>query len=138
VPNWSLVLAGGDMDRQARLLRWIVDTPAPGKAKISARFLLAENDLLSGRHDAAEGGLRCILRDSRDGMDLPAGFESLLRQDLADTLEVLGRPEEAATERRRATETLEDEVDEETLLGLRSRGQLLERQNRYAEAAKAY
>jgi tetratricopeptide (TPR) repeat protein len=109
VPRWSLKLAGGDHDRQSRLLRWVVETPFTIRAKARARFLLAVNDQIAGRYEEAEGGFRSILRDSRDGMDLSADFESLVRQHVADALEASGRPEEAEAERKQAAATLADE-----------------------------
>jgi tetratricopeptide (TPR) repeat protein len=134
VPQWSLKLAGGDRDRQRLILRWIVHTPSPGGLKILARFLLAVNDQVSGRYGEAEEALRSILRDN--GSSLDPGFESVLRQRLADTIEALGRREEAAAERKRATAMLDGA--EETWLGLQARAKLLEREHRFAEAVAAY
>jgi hypothetical protein len=102
VPRCSLDLAGGDRDRQSRLLRWVINTPVPGGPRLLARSTLAANDHAAGRYDEAEAGFRSILEDSRDGKDLPPGLEAVLRRQLADSLEALGRTEEAAVERERA------------------------------------
>src|SRR5690348_1060142 len=90
VPRWSLELAGGDRDGQSRLLRWVINTPVPGGPKVRARYLLSANDQAAGRYAEAEAGFRSLLDDYRDGMSLPPGFESLLVNHLADTLEAMG------------------------------------------------
>ncbi len=116
VPRCSLDLAGGDRERQSRLLRWVINTPIPGGPKLRARSMLAANDHATGRYDEAEAGVRSILRDSRGGMDLPPGMEPVLRRQLADTLEALGRTEEAAAERERVSRTTAAEDRDVTFL----------------------
>jgi hypothetical protein len=108
VPRCSLDLAGGDRERQSRLLRWVINTPIPGGPKLNARQMLAANDHTAGRYDEAEAGFRSLLRDSHDGRDLPPGMEASLRRQLADALEAMGRPEEAAAERARRPALAED------------------------------
>ena len=44
VPRQSLRLAGGNPDRQRRLLRLVINTPFPSGPKVFARFLLAASD----------------------------------------------------------------------------------------------
>jgi tetratricopeptide (TPR) repeat protein len=134
IPQMSLRLAGGDRDRQRRLLQLVVNTPSPGGVKILARFLLALNDQVAKRYDSAETQYRAIL-SANDG-DLDAGFESTVRQRLADTLEALERFDEAAVERKRAGAALSD--PEETVVGLQAKGKLLERDHRYGDAYAAY
>ncbi len=136
VPRWSLELAGGDRDRQSRLLRWVIDTPIPGGPKVQARYLLAANDLAAGRYSEAEAGFRSLLDEHREGMSLPPGFESLLSNHLADTLEAMGRRDEALAVR----ETVErmPEEDGESSVSLQTQGQWLDHQHRYAEAVTAY
>jgi hypothetical protein len=108
VPWWSLDLAGGDRERQSRLLRWVINTPIPAGPRLRARWLLAANDHAAGRHKEAEAGFRSILEDSRDGRDLPPGLEASLRRRLADALEAMGRPEEAAAQRARKPPVAEE------------------------------
>ena len=43
VPQNSLKLARGSVDRQRRLLEWVVKTPGIPRLKIHARYLLAVN-----------------------------------------------------------------------------------------------
>jgi tetratricopeptide (TPR) repeat protein len=134
VPRWSLRLARRDRRRQRWILQCVVNTPLPGKWKALARYLLAVNYQAARRYDEAEALFRSILRDA--GKRLDSGFESLLRQHLADTVEALGRGDEARAERELAMARLEGA--EETFLSLQARGKLLERQNRHAEAVAAF
>ncbi len=134
VPKVSLKLAGGDRDRQRRILRWVVNTPFQGGVKVYARFLLGKSEQVGRHYDEAETTYRSILGDGEGGLD--PGFESAVRQHLADTIDALGRREEAAAERERAAEALRD--TKETVLGLESEGKLLDRQHRYAEAVELY
>jgi len=108
----------------------VVNTPFAGSIKILARFLLALNNQVATNYAQAEALYRAILRDGEG--DLDPGFESVLRQHLADTVEAMGRPEEAAAERKQAAASLRD--TKETALGLQAQGRLLEREHRYAEA----
>jgi tetratricopeptide (TPR) repeat protein len=130
VPKASLKLAGNNRDRQRRILQCVVNTPFVGSVKILPRFLLALNNQVAKNYRDAEDLYRSILHDGAG--DLDPGFESTVRQHLADTVEAMGRPEEAATERGRAAATLRE--TKETVLGLQAQGKLLERDHRYAEA----
>lgn len=67
---------------------------------------------------------------------LPAGLEADTRRRLADTLDVLGRPEEAAQERERANAASAGKVRDP--LALATQGDLLKRQGRYDEACALY
>jgi tetratricopeptide (TPR) repeat protein len=138
VPHWSLDLAGGDRERQSRLLRCVINTPIPGGPKLRARQILAANDLATGRFEEAEAELRSILDDSHDGTDLPPGLEVTLRQQLAEALEATGRIEEAAAERKRAgaTDTVAD--PDVRFLDHQARDALLESRTRHDEAIAAY
>ncbi len=134
VPQISLNLAGGDRDRQRRILRWVVNTPAPGGLKVLARFQLGLNNQVAGRYDEAEATYRSILSDGEGGLD--PGFESTVRQHLADTIEALGRGKEAVAERNQAAQAVKG--TEETSLSLQAQANLLERQHRYDEAIAVY
>ena len=85
LPRMALKLAGGNRDRERRILQWLVDTPFPGALKIFARFKLALNSQVAKHYAQAEEAYRSILEDG--GNDLDAGLESTIRQNLADTLE---------------------------------------------------
>jgi tetratricopeptide (TPR) repeat protein len=130
IPMASLKLAGNNPDRQRRILQCVVNTPSPGSIKILARFLLASNNQVATNYAEAEALYRSILLDAAG--DLDPGFESVVRQHLADTVEAMGCPEEAAAERKEAAASLRG--TEETVLGLQAQGKLLQRDHRYAEA----
>src|SRR5262249_4736679 len=98
--------AEGKREPPSHLLRWVADAPFPGSVTLHARYLLAVCDQFAGRYDDADASLRTILRESDDGMALSPGFESELRQRLADADEALGRPEDAEAERKRASAAL--------------------------------
>ncbi len=134
VPQLSSRLAGGDHDRQRRILRRVVSTPAPGRSKGLARFRLALSNQFTGRYAEAEAIFRFILQDG--GGDLDPGFESVVRQHLADTIEAQGRGKEAVAQRDRAAEVVKG--TEETSLGFQAQGRLLDREHRYDEAVAAY
>ncbi|MHB1559598.1 MAG: tetratricopeptide repeat protein [Isosphaeraceae bacterium] len=134
VPRVSLKLALGDHGRQRRILQWVVKTPAPAGMKILARYLLGLNDQVARRFEDAAANFRAIL--DIPGQTLDPGFESDVRQHLADTLESLGLEVEAAAQRKLATAALSG--DAKTPLEFLARGNLLERQHRYEEAAVAY
>ena len=102
----------------ARLLRCVANTPAPAPFRVLARFMLALNYQVARRYVEAELLFRAIVPTGEGDVD-PA-FESMVRQKLADTLEALGRGEEAAAERRQASAALRD--TEETFLGLQAKG----------------
>ncbi len=75
-----------------------------------------------------------ILRDG--GRLLDPGFESLVLQHLADTVEALGHPEEADAHRQRASVLLGNHED--TFISLQARGKLLQQERRDAEAYKVF
>jgi tetratricopeptide (TPR) repeat protein len=133
-PRISLRLALGDRDRQRRILGWIVNTPFPGAAKILARYMLAHSLQVAKRYEEAESLYRAILRDQ--GRHPEPGLESQVRHGLADTVDALGRREEAQFEREQAATVLRGTKD--TLISLQAQGKLLDRENRYAEAYTAY
>jgi tetratricopeptide (TPR) repeat protein len=134
VPKRSLKLALGDRTRQRRILRWVVATPAPAATKLLARYLLGLNEQANGCPGDAEATYRSILVDCEGKLD--PGFESTVRQHLADTVEARGRHEEAAAERERASAVIRDE--NETWLRLQARGKLLEDEHRHAEAVAVF
>ncbi len=134
VPRGSLRLAGGSRERQRYILRWVVGTPAPRGLKCLARYLLGVNQQVGRLYEDAEASFRAILQDSYEKLD--PGFESDVRQRLADTIDALGQGAEAADERKRAIAVLVGGV--KSPLALQSQGKLLDRQNRYDEAAAAY
>ena len=134
IPQKSLPLAGGNVDRQRRLLLWVVNTPWAAGVKIHARFILAVNFQVARRYADAEALLRLILNDNSGNID--PGFESLVRQHLADTIEALGLREEAEAERERAADILPD--GDKTMLEHQAQGKLFDRENRYDEAIAAY
>jgi tetratricopeptide (TPR) repeat protein len=134
VPRFALKLARGNRDRQRRILEWVVHTPAPARLKIYARFLLALNNQFTGHYESAEAMYRAILQGGEG--DLDPGLESNVRQHLADTIEALGRREDAVAERAQAAKAVKG--TEETSLGLTSQAKLLDREHRYAEAIAMY
>ena len=69
VPKVSLKLAGGDRDRQRRILRWVVNTPFQGGVKVYARFLLGLNEQVGRHYDEAETTYRSILGGDEGGLD---------------------------------------------------------------------
>ncbi len=134
LPRFSLRLALGDRGRQRRILQCVVKTPAPAGMKFLARYLLGVSDQVARRFKDAAANFRAIL--DVPNQTLVPGFESDVRQHLADTLDALGLDAEAAAERKLATAALSS--DAETPLEFLSRGNLLDRQHRYEEAAAAY
>ena len=101
VPRQSLRLARGNPERQRRLLRLVINTPFPSGPKVFARFLLAASDQVAKRY--ASRPSRSFVRSSRRLKVVgAAGFESLVRQHLADTLDALGRRQEAEAQRTHA------------------------------------
>ena len=134
LPRMALRLAGGNRDRERLILQRIVNTPFPGAHKIFARFKLGLNSQVAKHYAQAEEVYRSILRDNED--DLDPGLESSVRQHLADTLEALGRPDEATAQRQQAGAVLGD--TKETSLSLQAQGKLLDREHRYSEAIAIY
>ena len=130
VPKHSLRLAGGNPERQRRLLRLVVNTPFASGPKVLARFMLAVTDQVARRYAQAESQFRAILAEIEGRRN--AGFESLVRQHLADTLEALGRRQEAESQRSRARASVKGV--KESHVTLHAQGKLLDREHRYAEA----
>jgi tetratricopeptide (TPR) repeat protein len=130
-----------DPERLRRYLEWVVATPSLLGAlpKLVARDSLAGIYLERGQHAEVVAHFRTGL-ESLSGLWLSTeslhSLEANFRVRLADSLEALGRLDEAAAERRRAKE----EVDRAEPDALRhsTRAKLLERQNRYEEAYGEY
>ena len=134
VPQQSLKLVQGNVGRQRRLLEWVVNTPCVPDWKVHARYILAVNYQMARRYADAEGMFRLILTHNQGKLD--AGFESLVRQHFADTIEALGHRGEAEAERERAGRMIA--VVDNTVLTCQAQGKLLDRAHRYGEAAAAY
>jgi tetratricopeptide (TPR) repeat protein len=134
IPQKSLKLAKGDVDRQRRLLQWVVNTPGVQGMKIHARYILAANLQVAKRYAEAEALFQLIVKVNQGALE--PGFESLLRQKLADTIEALGRGDEAEAERERASEILPGAG--KTVLSHQAQGKLFDSAHRYAEAVTAY
>ena len=130
----ALKLAGGNRDRERRILQWVVDTRFPGALKIFARFKLALNSQVAKHYAQAEEAYRSILEDGEH--DLDAGLESTVRQHLADTLEALGRADEATAERDGPGSP--SATPRRLSLASRPSGKLLDREKRYNEAIAVY
>ncbi len=134
IPQKSLRLVGRDPGRQRRLLECIVNTPCPPELKIHARFILAASYQVARDHARCESLCRAILKDNADTID--PGFESIVRQRLADAIEALGRQEEAASERERAATVLVG--TNTTILKHQAQGKLFDREHQYDKAVAAY
>jgi tetratricopeptide (TPR) repeat protein len=130
VPRQSLRLARGNPERQRRLLRLVINTPFPSGPKVFARFLLAASDQVGKHYAQAEPQFRAILGEIEGGRNV--GFESLVRQHLADTLDALGRRQEAEAQRARAHVSVRD--TKKSYVTLHAQAKLLDREHRYAEA----
>lgn len=130
VPKWVVRRVGrGDPERRRRWLRAVVATPAlVSGVKVFARYQLQRGYQADGRYAEAEREARAILRCR----GLTPGFQSVIRQNLADYLDGQGRRSEAEAERTRADAVLKG--GEDTFIGHLAQGKLLERQNRHAEA----
>jgi tetratricopeptide (TPR) repeat protein len=132
-PTMAARLSKGGLRRG--LLLCAVRTPWPWpNAKAAARYLLAADEQAARRFVEAEAILRTILSDGGDRLD--PGFESLVRQKLADTVEALGSPEEADAERILATDLLKSGKD--SFLSLLAIGKLLDQRRRHEEAYASF
>jgi tetratricopeptide (TPR) repeat protein len=128
-------------ERLRRYLEWVVATPSlfGSTHKLFARESLAGIYLGRGQH--AEVVAHC-----RAGLESLSGFGrstqlyrtlgANFRVRLADSLEALGRVDEAADERRRAQEALD--LAHSDASQHHARAQLLEGQNRHEEAYAEY
>jgi tetratricopeptide (TPR) repeat protein len=129
-----------DPERLRRYLERVVATPSllgPGM-KLVARLALV--GIYFGRGQHAEAAAHCrenlkALESTRSSRPNEA-LEADIRRRLADSLEALGHPEEAAQERGRAARQL-GRAEDDTLRFL-THGTLLERQNRHEDAYAAF
>jgi tetratricopeptide (TPR) repeat protein len=129
-----------DPERLRRYLERVVATPSlmSPVQKLVARGALVGIYLPQGRHAEAAAHCRAQLESlakARHMADFPA-LEADTRRRLIDCLEALGQTEEAEDERRRAEADV-DRAPDDTLRHL-TRGTLLEREHRYAEACTAF
>jgi tetratricopeptide (TPR) repeat protein len=130
-----------DPERLRRYLEGVVATPSllGPLPKLVARESLAGIYLSRGQHAEVVTHFRAGL-ESMSGWWLSTdslhSLEANFRVRLADSLEALGRVDEAAAERRRAKEGVDRA--EPDALRYSTRAKLLERQNRYEEAYAEY
>jgi tetratricopeptide (TPR) repeat protein len=126
-------LARGDKERTQRILEWVMATPSllGDRLKDVARVKLVRLYLPQRRFTDIERLSRAMLRHSQ-----PPSLESDVRQRLADSLEGQGRADEADVERQRAEACLE--TGHELPLWYISRGKLLEKDDKHAEAYEVY
>ncbi len=96
--------------------------------------MLARNYQYSKRFDAAEALYRAILRVGARHADV--GFRAQTRVHLADTLEALGRPDEAQAERKLAASQVK--LDPETFTSLHAAAKMLEHDQHFDEAYLTY
>jgi tetratricopeptide (TPR) repeat protein len=132
-----------DPERLRRAMERVVATPSllgPSQ-KLVAHGALVGIHLTAGRHAEAASHAQAQLtalagvRTRHARLDFPA-LEADIRRRLADCLEALGEVDEAEQERRQAEMCLKRAPDDP--LRHLTRGTLLERQNRYAEAREAF
>jgi tetratricopeptide (TPR) repeat protein len=119
-----------------RYLECVAATPSllGGDAmKMPARSMLVGIYLPRGEHQRAAAHCRALLA-SMNGLPKKsrASLEADTRRRLADCLEALGQVDEAAQERQRAGECMRRTPAD--ALGHQTKGTLLEREHRYAEA----
>jgi tetratricopeptide (TPR) repeat protein len=124
-----------------RYLQWVVATPSlfGSVLKLIARESLAGIYLGRGQHAEVVTQFRAGIRSMTGLWRFTGWFRSLeanFRVRLADSLEALGRVDEAAEERRRAEEGV-DQAEPDSVRHS-TRAKLLERQNRYEEAYAEY
>lgn len=132
-----------DPERLRRSMERVVATPSllGNSQKLVAHGALVSVHLMAGRHAEAVAHARAQLealaatRARHRRLDFPA-LEGHIRSRLAESLEALGQVDEAEQERRQAEQCVKRAPDD-TLRHL-TRGKLLERKNRYAEARVAY
>lgn len=141
VPQWTIRrLRRTAPERLRRYLEWVVATPSPfGPAsKLVARRGLVDIYLPQGRHAEAAAHCRAGLASLAAPWHVAkfAAMEADTRRRLADCLEAMGQPDEAEDERRRAAACV-DRAPDDPLRHL-TRGTLLEREHRYAEACEAF
>jgi tetratricopeptide (TPR) repeat protein len=128
-------------ERLRRFLEWVVATPslAYTTRKLFARESLAGIYLGRGEHAEAvaqfQANLKC-LSELGESKELFRTLEANYRVRLANSLEALGRVDEAAEERRRAKEWIDQAPLDE--LRHRTRATLLREQDRYEEEYAEY
>jgi tetratricopeptide (TPR) repeat protein len=138
LPRRAIARCGGsDPERLRRYLERVVATPSLLGAgqKLIARSALARIYLRRGQHAEVVAHCRANLESMSKLLRHTERFRALeaeYRRQLADSLEALGRVDEAAEERRRAEEGVE-RAPADTLRHL-TQGKLLEEQNRHEEA----
>jgi tetratricopeptide (TPR) repeat protein len=120
----------GDRKQVIRVLERIVGMPSLG-GKMVARMRLAHQYLVNRQYSDAAVVYRALI-----GMRIPAALEANIRRSLAECLEGLGETSAADSERVRASALIGDlPVDPTAAV---TRGQLLERDNRWSEAVRVY
>jgi tetratricopeptide (TPR) repeat protein len=126
-------LARGDKQRTQQILEWVLATPSllGDRLKDVARAKLVRLYLPQRRFMDIELLCRAMLSHP-----MTPSFESDVRRRLADSLESQGRMEEADGEHQRAEACLESGRD--FLLWYISRGALLEKDDKHAEAYEVY
>ena len=128
----------GERTRARRWLEGILSVPAVAGswAKRYPRMWLMQLHASEGRLDDAVAVGRAMLgRNARKGLfQITAGGEVTWRDTMADWLDALGRPEEAATERARADACLAEAAGSPE--GVCARADRLLRAHRYTEASK--
>lgn len=131
--------ARGQTAQAVRLLKWTVRLPSiRGEGtKLEARYSLGM--LLESKQDFAGAAAQWgkLLRFLRSyGWKNLHGLEAEVRMHLADCLEALGQPEDAAQERTRAQGSLAGRAP--TLRSLLSQGALFKQQGKHAVAYTAF
>jgi tetratricopeptide (TPR) repeat protein len=129
-----------DPERLRRYLERVVATPSliGPSSSLVARGALVGIYLPQGRHAEAAAHCRAMLASlatARRVGDFPA-LEADTRRRLSDCLDALGQKDEAEEERRLAAACVA-RAPEDTLRHL-TKGTLLEREHRYAEASAAF
>ena len=122
-----------DDRRRLRILKLVAATPCPfGEAgKFTARFCIFERLRASGRLEEAVAAGRALLDSGPKDYN-----EVAIRHSLADCLDRLGRPEEAAEARQRAESAFDE--DFASLPQWLKRGDRFKAQGLQAEAFEAY
>jgi tetratricopeptide (TPR) repeat protein len=118
----------GDRDAIIRVLENVLKLPSV-MGKANARNRLAHQYLVNKQYEQAIEQYRHVLR-----VPLRGSAEAKIRANLAECLEALGKTDEAAAERGSAT-TLAYYWQGD-LSAAQAKAQLLERDNRYAEACR--
>lgn len=134
LPALAQVLRGqGEREKARSLLEQVIRAPSlfRGGSKPDAHFQIAWLEMEQGRFAEAAEQCRAIFR-----LPIKPGFASLVHQRLADCLEALGEPDEAARERETAAQELEMAPADAGVHTARARD--LVRAGRAAEACEHY